>query len=91
MIFLNSEERELFKKYETHFRIAIESNYCRGISSTDLDTLKAIYNKYNPKTPIGGNNNCSSCVLFNLKILGRWWNTIKPCNKTKKSLSDTKK
>lgn len=89
MTFLTSEERALFAKYESYFRAAIESNYCRALSSRDLTTLKNIYNKYNPQTPIGGSNNCSSCVLSALKKLGEWWNTIKSCNRTKKTTKRT--
>lgn len=69
---LLENEIDILKKYEDRLRTAYYSDYSRNVPSTDLNTLRNIYNKV-MCTNYQFNMSCSTCQLNFLKRLGKWY------------------
>lgn len=65
---------DILKKYENHFRSAINSNYCRAIWKSDIDVLVSIYTKWTNTKP-NLNMSCSKCKLDFIKKIGKLYYT----------------
>lgn len=69
---LTESEINMLKKYEDRMRTAVYSDYSRNIISSDLESLRNIYNKTH-NTDYRLNKTCSVCQLNFLRLLGKWY------------------
>lgn len=56
-----TEEMEVLRNWEGHFRTMIESNYCRNLRAADIDRLDAIRNRA-LNVQRRTNKNCGVCI-----------------------------
>lgn len=64
------EELDKLEKYESFFRTAISSDYCRALWKDDFDVLIPIYKKWTGEEMVS-NMNCGACKLKFMKKLGK--------------------
>lgn len=69
---LTESEINMLRKYEDRMRTAVYSDYSRNIISSDLESLRNIYNKIH-NTDYRLNKTCSTCQLNFLRLLGKWY------------------
>ena len=58
----NKKDYEILKPFEKEMYIAVNANYTRLISKTDLEIMLKLYKEWNGKE-YTGSMSCSSCVL----------------------------
>lgn len=64
----NEEDYNLVKGFEKHFNTAIESRYCSGLTSAELDVMQKVYGECLNRQ---ANLSCSGCVLQMITSVGR--------------------
>ena len=64
------EDLNKLNKYESYFKTAINSDYCRALWKDDFDILTTIYKKWTGEEIIT-NMNCNTCKLKFMKKLGK--------------------
>lgn len=64
----NAEDYELVKSYERDFKRAIESRYCTGLLTEELEVISRIYRETLNRQ---ANLSCGGCVLQMMTSVGR--------------------
>lgn len=66
----NKKDYEVLKPFEKEMYVAVNANYTRLISKTDLEVMLKLYKAWNGKD-YTGSMSCSSCVLRLVRECGQ--------------------
>lgn len=66
----NKKDYEILKPFEKEMYVAVNANYTRLISKTDLEIMLKLYKAWNGKD-YTGSMSCSSCVLRLVRECGQ--------------------
>ena len=66
----NKKDYEVLKPFEKEMYVAVNANYTRLISKTDLEIMLKLYKAWNGKD-YTGSMSCSSCVLRLVRECGQ--------------------